>query len=377
MRTSDAPSHNRYSHFRCEHGIITKVNPKTWTVVVETTHSSKTVDDVNISQPYLHFAGGEGIHHMPEVGAEVFLAWPSDNTNPFVMGYVGVASTLQSPDGAPLRSDGDEGSATDVTYRSGRPELDPGDIAITGRDRNFVIFKRGGVVQIGSTHLAQRFYLPTLNYIKDFAENYSLNTLGGSVSWEVERAESDPSGEAPASWTLYANAYAQDAKASVRVRHTALSSPSGGERVAWDVVVAPQGIDNTDGSVSGEVYQLSVLMDGTKTELIGASRSVTVKGNDRLTVEGDQAVRVNGDLLYRIDGKATLRAGGELVLQGQRVRHGSGTASEPAVLGQQLFNLLSTAKWPVAPVGGSLVASPPPDFIINLRRALSRKVFVE
>lgn len=378
MRTTDAPTHSRYSHFRCEQGIITKINSKTWTVTVETLHSSKTVDDVETSSPYLHYSGGEGFHHKPEVGAEIWLAWPSDNTPPFVMGYRGVAATLTSEDGSPLRTDTDiEGSSMDVGFRSGRPPLEPGDLGMTGRDRNFVILKRGGVVQIGATHLAQRIYLPLLNYIKDFAENYSMQTVGGDIAWEVERQEADPSGDAPASWTMHARAYAQDAEASVRIQYTALAAPGGGERTAWEVVIAPQGINTETGEVTSEVYRLAVLMDGEKTELVGASRSITVRGNDSLVVEGSRSVEVGGDESIRADGKLHHRAGREAILEGRKVRLGSASAPEPGVKGQALYSLMASAKWPVVPVGGSLVASPSPDFLVQLRRALSAKVFLE
>ena len=174
-QSPDSPSHDDFSHFRCEEVIVTNVDKKAWTIDVQTRHSAKDVSDVQTMSPYHHFFGGEGIHHMPEVGAIAMLAWPSDNTDPFIMGYKGVASVVgpDTTDGDPARSSLEAGgSQSNVSFRSNRPDLMPGDIAITTRDENYIILRRGGVVQIGATSIAQRIYIPILNYVKDFSENY-------------------------------------------------------------------------------------------------------------------------------------------------------------------------------------------------------------
>jgi hypothetical protein len=378
-RTEGAPSHNRYSYFRCEEGVITDVNRKTFTVRVDTRHSGKTVEDIQVMSPYHHFSSGEGIHHLPEVGAICLIAFPSDNTPPFIMGYLGAASTLQTlneEEGPERSTAAAEGSATDVSFRSRRPQLNPGDIAITTRDENFLILKRGGVLQIGSTPLSQRIYIPVLNYIKDFAENYELSTFGGDVSWTVARQEDDPSGDAPASYVFHVNEFAQDAKASVRVSHFPLAAP-GGTKTAWQVHIAPKGIDRDTGEVENEVYSLIITTDGTKTEVIGADRTVTVTGNDVLDVDGDQTVRVKGNVELRSDRGIKQIASRVHVIGGSQVKLASESASNPAVKGRELVQLLSSAVWPVTVVGGAMVASPSPAWIQALQRILSQKVLLE
>jgi hypothetical protein len=206
MRTRDAPSHGRYSHFRLEEAVVTDVDRKTYTITVDTKHSSKTVTDIQVGSPYHHHDSGEGIHHLPEVGAICYLAFPSDNTPPFVLTYLGAASVVSTADGTPARSTPDgAGSDTDVSFRSKRPALNPGDIAITTRDENFLYLRRGGIVQIGATPISQRIYIPILNYIKDFCENYEMQTFGGDVAWTVGRQEDDPSGDAPACYCPYSS----------------------------------------------------------------------------------------------------------------------------------------------------------------------------
>jgi hypothetical protein len=369
-RTKDAPSHSRFSHFRCEEATVVDVNRKTYCVKVETRHTSKSIEDIQALAPYHHFANGEGIHHLPEVGAVCLVAFPSDDTPPFIMGYKGSAAVLISEDDTPERStSAAEGSMTDVSWRSRRPKLNPGDIAITTRDENFIFLRRGGIVQIGSTPISQRVYIPILNYIKDFAENYAMQTFGGDVSWTVGRVEDDPGGNAPATYVFHMNEFAQDAKATVRVRHLPLSN---GDKAAWEVHVAPQGISREDGSVENEVYSMIIMTDGEKTEIIGANRNVTVKGNDTLTVEGDRRVDVSGT--HKLSGSSIeLTADQQAALIGSIVKLASSGASSPAVLGDQLIQWFGTAQWVVA----GTVATVSPAAITALAQILSQKVLLE
>ena len=347
---------------------MTNVNKKDYTVDCLTRHTDKEVNDVQALAPYHHFQRGEGVHHLPEVGAKVMLAWPSDNTPPFIMGYKAAAAVAGNTDetGGSQRSTTEAGGSNNsVSFRSNRPELQPGDIALTTRDENFIYLRRGGVVQIGATPTAQRVYIPVLNYVKDFCENYNLSTFGGDVTWTVERQENDPAGDAPGSYVFHMNEYAQDAKASVRIRHFPLQEPGGGEKSAWDVSVSAQGIDRDTGDVTEATYTLSVLMDGTKTEFMGASRDVTVTGDDTLTVQGSRTVSVSQDETHSVDGKLILTAGPQAVLEAAGVYLGNRNAVEPAVLGQQLYIWLSSLTLPVAGTVAGPPAVPPPIGILS------------
>ena len=351
------------------------VNRKTFTMIVETRHSSKTVYDIQALAPYTHYANGEGFHHLPEVGAICYLAFPSDNTPPFVLGYKGAASVRQSPDDDPERSTTDEqGSDTDVSFQARRPKMNPGDIAMTTRDENFIILRRGGVLQLGATPISQRIYIPVLNYIKDFCENYQLNAFGGDVTWLVERQEDDPGDDAPATYIFHMNTAAQDEKATVRVRHMALAEPGGGDRVAWEVKVAPKAIDRDTGEVSGEVYSLEVTVQGDKTE-VTASRTTTIEGNDNLTVQGTRTVDVSDDDVLTAGGAMRHTATGEAVFGGRQVKVGSRGAASPGVLGEVLVEVLASAVYTVNGTTGTATMSPAS--VAQLQRILSRKVFLE
>lgn len=176
-----------------EHGKVVDVDTETYTVNVYSEFTNKTLFDVPFAVPYQHYANGEGIFFMPEVGSMCWIAFPSDGLRPFVLSW------------APIN---DEKSS----YTAGRPSLNPGDIYLGTRDENFLILRRGGVVQIGGGPLAQRMYLPINNTIRDICENYSLNSLGGNLEWTVLRNENTSDGHRPALLRLAARQYADDAQ---------------------------------------------------------------------------------------------------------------------------------------------------------------------
>ena len=368
--TKDSPSGRKFSPFYCERAIVVDVNRSNWTCVLVTVNSAKTHRDVQWASPYHHHLQGEGFHYMPEVGAHCFVASPVDGSPSFVMCFIAPPATKQATDDDPLRSTTEGGSATDVTYQSNRLDLNPGDIALTTRDENFVILRRGGVVQLGATPLAQRLYLPIRNFIRDFCENYELATPAGEVSWIIDRPELDAAGKAPCSWSFHMREYAADKNATVRVRHLPLAD-AGGKKVAWEVQVAPNGVDPEGGAVSGATYTLLLLTDGTQTEMIGSNRSVTVKGNDQLEVKGSLAMSAEGPVELKgstvmIGAQSTVMLEGTQMLLGQN-------AMEPGVLGNRLVQFLSgltvVTKQGLAPLS--------PISAAQLTTLLSKKVKLE
>lgn len=370
-RRDGSPADGAYSHFRCEEATITNVNRNTWKVSVSTTHSAKDVDDLKVMVPYTHYNNGEGYHHMPEVGAKCYLAWPSDDTPPFIMGYVADPSAVQAAN-AP-DSPEEEAAFNDFSYRNRRPQLNPGDISITGRDGNFVTIHRGGIVSIGATAICQRIFIPTLNYIKDFGENYALTTLGGDMTWTVEREENDADGDAPSQMILHMNAHAQDEKATLRIRHMPLQDPSGSPRSAYDIVVASKNIDRDTGEVTDEKYSMLITVDGDKTELVGGTRKVTVKGNDELVVEGSRSADISGtdevganEIKYVAQGSARL--------DGATVKLGGAGANQASLKGNDFVNWLMGAQF-IDGMGN--VSTLMPVSVPGLQLCLSRKVVIE
>lgn len=304
------PSDSGLARVVIEEATVVDVNKRNYTVSVVTRHTSKRFDDLQIASPYFHNDNGEGIYVLPEVGAVCEICKGSDTTPPFILCFLAIPNATESEDGTPARSTSAGGSTSDVSFRGKRLDIQPGDIVMTTRDENFVILRRGGILQIGSTDIAQRMYIPINNFIRDICENYAMDTLGGNVRWSVERQENDPGGDAPVSYIFNIGEYAQDEKASVSVRHFPPSGPTD-NKLAWEVVVARDGIDRDTGEFTSEKYTMSVAQDGTKMEMVGADYT--------LEVTGSHTVNVSGDIAYKASGTAKLEGGSEARIKASQV----------------------------------------------------------
>jgi len=286
---------------RIEEGRILNVNMRRWTADVRTRESQRTYLDVQWSNPYFHFAGGEGIFFMPEVGAKVMVCRPS-SSDPFIMAFTTTfergarqpddtgdtpAVSEHSTDPAP-----DEGNDS-VTFRSGRPYLQQGDIMLRTRDKNHIWLRRGGVLEVASTALSKRLYIPLLNYIRDICENYSMWTAGGALSWTVERSDTDPDDEARAVLSIAARQNAQDELASVSVQ---IGHVDDTKRMR--VVIAPQAINTRTFEVTGEAsYTLDIDEEGTVESF--------AKKDDKREIQGELEWQIRGQSTYRYSGGLT------------------------------------------------------------------------
>lgn len=175
---------------------IVDVDCDRWVVTARSAIGGREFRDVRITSQYTHRYAGEGIHVMPEVGAEIWVGLPSEgDARPFIVGFTELTD--------------ETGSA-----RGNRPFLAPGDMVIEGRDGNFVRVYRGGMLTIGASALAQTTYLPDPGTINHVAEQYRIVTLGGTSQWYVGDATeglfvSDYGQVAPTVWLSQMKRYAE------------------------------------------------------------------------------------------------------------------------------------------------------------------------
>lgn len=174
-----------------ETGQVIDVDIENYTLSVVTQFTQKAMNGISFATPYQHYANGEGIYFMPEVGSLCWVCFPSDGGNPFVLAFAPAVE--------------ENGS-----LRSRKMGLNPGDIYLGTRDENFLILRRGGVVQIGGGPLCQRMFIPVNNIIRDFCENYGLHTPGGDLEWTVDREETTTDGHRPTRLRLKAREFADD-----------------------------------------------------------------------------------------------------------------------------------------------------------------------
>jgi len=391
-----------------ETGVIANVNVRNMTVDWVSQYSGKQITDLQVMAPYFHYNNGEGFTCVPEVGAICCVCFPSDQDSPFVIGFLGgpelegagvdkyldekltdpgVETSTDITPGQTTSSGGSTEPAettnpTNASFRGGRPILNPGDMYWQGRDENFVILRRGGVLQIGATNICQRAYIPLLNYIRDFSENYELNTAAGSLNWSVQRQENDPEGNAPTEFVLTTREFAQDKKASIKLSIGSLEEaekPPGGDKTFIELVIAPQKIKPDTGEVEGTpVYVVRLDKAGNSYVMQAKDRTEEIKGSLTTTISGSRTTKIQGSDTTNITGDSDIKIGGvskeqgsvsqetwstSKVISAPQLLLGGAGASEPAVLGLKLAAWLAghthMVKAMPDPGGGTIPTLPP------------------
>lgn len=402
----NSPNKSGTTWARVETGVIANVNVRNLTVDWLSQYTGKQITDLQVMTPYLHYNNGEGFTCVPEVGAICCLCFPSDEDPPFIMGFLcgpemegadvskfleeklkdpGVEKPEDVKSGNTTQAGGStavNGNPSDASFRGGRPVLNPGDMYWQGRDENFVVLRRGGVVQIGSTNICQRAYIPVLNYIRDFSENYELNTAAGTLSWTVQRQENDPSGNAPTEFALVTREFAQDKKASIKLSIGSLDEaekPPGGDKTFIELVIAPQKIKADTGEVEGTpVYAIRLDKAGNSYIMQAKDRTEEIKGNLKMTITGNREVKITGNDSLTVTGSSKTQHTGAQEVQGTTSKEtwaasksitapklalGSEAAIEPAVLGLKLMAWLAAHTHLVPalpnPTGATIPTAPP------------------
>jgi hypothetical protein len=187
---------------RIMQGRITDVDCDRWCLEVGKLFTVERMMDVPFATPYVGFKG-EGINFMPEVGGVVWICDPSDSRQSFVLAWSPPARTKED-------FNGEGGARPDFTCN--RQKLNPGDISLTGADRNFVTLRRGGLLELGANKLCQRVFIPVGNIIRDIAQRYEIQTIPGELKFECASNEDHKNGKAPTRIRVTAKKYANDEK---------------------------------------------------------------------------------------------------------------------------------------------------------------------
>lgn len=237
-----------------EAGRITRVDPATWTCVVESeTSPRRTYTPCTFAAPYLHYNGGEGMYALPERGAAVWVCRTSEvDTAGVILGYRALANGTGS-------------------YAAGRGQAIPGDQVMVGRNGNGVHVRRNGTTEIGSSRVAWTSYEPFRGYVRTHAGNWEVTTFGGTLGLTTARPEEDDEGRQGAKFTLAVREFVSDTYAVARlevggqieeesetvvdpVLHLQVNAADGEERA---VRVAA----NRDGDLGLELFQAKIQLD--------------------------------------------------------------------------------------------------------------------
>lgn len=152
-----------------ELGTVKAVDMIAYTVDVAMDRTSQYLRGLAIATPYQHPKHAGGVLFMPEVDARCYVAYPdgpADKSAPFVFAFTC-----------------DPIAETKMDYSGMKEPLEPGDQGIRSADGNYVIVRRGGLIEIISTALCGRMYIPVQNTIRDYFQRYQAITPLGEIEW--------------------------------------------------------------------------------------------------------------------------------------------------------------------------------------------------
>lgn len=244
-------------------GTITDVHRTRYTVDVRT-DTGRDYPDCQIMSPYYHVMG-EGQKNLPEVGARCVVEITSDDTPPFVQGFLDLPTSVSKSEQdaeAGIESPSADAEETDVSFAGAAPEANPGDQMQFGRGGSFFFFRSSGVIQIGASSFCQRLFLPVRNKIFDFAENYTLATAGGDFSMESSRAEDSEDADQGTRSRWIMQQKLGDSLASSMMELGDL-----GDSKLFRLAVAPKMIDRMDGAIKGAPVFIWEVDDAGSTEI--------------------------------------------------------------------------------------------------------------
>jgi hypothetical protein len=235
------------------------------------------------------------------------------------------------------------------SFRCGRQSYNPGDIVIRTRDENFIIVRRGGVVQIGATPTAQRMYIPIQNIIRDFCENYELNTFGGELIWETLRDENTTTGDALTKFSILAKQKANDPK---HIAELTIGSHGEDDPLTMKLVVYTDGTDDREARVTMQVTnEGDVIWDLKKDWTLTAAKEIKVESLEEsithiakknYVVDAGDNVEVKAGATHKVEcADSEIKASASHVVDCSDIKHGSAGATEHGVLGDKLVEVLN------------------------------------
>ncbi len=341
---------------------VIDVNLVNWTVDCASVFDQKRFFDIQVASPYMHPNVGEGIYCLPEVGSKCVVCIPSDGPPPFVLAFIMPMETQtdtisdEQPAGA-----GQAGSTSDATFQGGRPTAKLGDIFIKGRDGNFCILHRGGVLQIGSSELAQRIYIPLQNLVTDISQNYAHFNTAGSINWGIRPGspEENPETSFRQVFRVFANDEFADVRISIGQENNPAIEPTGDDgaqsdmdqlgvntdnKINLEFLVAPGGFDSRGGGFGSGIDSRDV----TKFRML-----IDRGGNAMMRAEGSVVVRVKNRMRLRVDGDLDLFTDGSLVIQAEKVARVQGGDTLELATDGGVVKINGGSK-PVASVGSQI-----------------------
>lgn len=340
---------------------VVRADKRTWTVDLEGSVDRRVFLGVPVACPYVDFRGA-GFWGHAGTRSLAYVAVPSDNSAPFVIGFIPPPrgqAPLAEADGVAPESEAEKATLAQAaqegkvdtrspsfsaTYDSGRPALDEEDWSWRGPEGNFVTMFASGILGIGSTKLSQRLYIPLTQKILDVCMEYEMKHPAGGMQWGLQKRPGRP-GQQTHLFRLLADGKYIDMRVRFGSVNT-LGEPPGAEgssvalasldikeeEAVIEVCFSPQGFDADTGEpLPGAQGASSFRMFVTKTGGMGArfTGSIFLRSKRfRLEVEQDLVLSAKElALLASEEGSMSLQGGATLKLGAQTVIVNGGSRS--------------------------------------------------
>jgi hypothetical protein len=349
---------------------VSDYNLTTWTVDCLSKYDQLRYPNVQVASPYAHPYSGEGMYVVPDVGAKCNVCVPSDGSPPHVQSFVMPMETMTVGEGEDKRP-------ASYTFQGGRLRPKPGDLVLKGRDGNFCILHRGGVLQIGSSQLSQRLFIPLEGIITDISQNYRHYNMAGAINWGIQ-----PGGgldKLPARYKHTFRLFADEEQASVRVAVGSASDwvaePQGGQQenlaelelgtkdnpVVCELVIAPKGFNADAGDLLPNTPDLTTLrffFDKAGGAFLRSQSSVlvAVKKKFKMVVDEDIQLEAKKGMTIKIGSAGRVQAGDTLDLSAGVVSINGGTNAVAHVGSMVEVSLVTPIPIIVGGVQGTITA---------------------
>ncbi len=311
---------------------ILDLNLVNHTVDVATVFDQRRFFDVQVCTPYLHPNNGDGISVTPEIGAKCLVHIPSDGPPPFIIGFFMPLESTYADDESDTAPPAGR-TPTGASFSGGRTRAKPGDITIKGRDGNFVTLHRGGVLQIGSTPLAQRIFIPLGNLVTDISQNYNHYNSAGAINWGIRETTSNPECEHKQTFRVYANDEFADVRIATGKVQAPVPEPNGAAGstndlsalgiggnsapVVFELTVAPGGFDGDTGMPQQSAQagtKLRIFFDRAGGTMLRTESSVSLRVKKKLRLRVDDTIEVFAKKSVAIESETTARLFGKNIV---------------------------------------------------------------
>jgi hypothetical protein len=161
---------------------VLSVNFEESTVDLISTTSNKPFESMPWSTPFCTAYHSGGINFMPEIDSYCYVLECADGTS-FIVGFI------TNPTNVTVEREDEDGKVNEDASQGGpnftamREPMEPGDIILSTADENKICVRKGGIIQVSSTSMAQRLYIPIENVVRDFFQRYEAVTPLGEISW--------------------------------------------------------------------------------------------------------------------------------------------------------------------------------------------------